>query len=125
MPLKHGTGVRIPARQHFGRLSASLLEDTINMKTWYVYLLLCDQKNFYIGITDDVKKRFREHKNKQSFFTKKFSDINLVYCERYANKYEAARREQQLKGWSGAKKQMLIDGKLGINRIEPAEVLGG
>ena len=125
MPLEHGIGVRIPARQHFGRLSASLSKNRMNMKNWYVYLLLCDQKTFYVGITDDVKRRFGEHKDKQSFFTKKFSDINLVYCERYKDKYEAARREQQFKGWSSTKKQMLIDGKLGINRIEPAEVLGG
>jgi predicted GIY-YIG superfamily endonuclease len=39
----------------------------------------------------------------------------LVYSEQYLNKYEAAKREQQIKGWSHAKKQMLVDGKLGIN----------
>lgn len=63
------------------------------------------------------------HKNKESFFTKKFSDLKLVYCEKYNNKSDASKREKQLKGWSRAKKQMLIDGKLGINRIEPKEVL--
>ena len=94
------------------------------MKNWYVYLLLCDQKTFYAGLTDDVKRRFSEHCNKESFFTKKFSELTLVYCEIYGDKHKAAEREQQLKGWSKAKKQMLIDGKLGINRIEPAEVLG-
>jgi len=84
-------------------------------KTWFVYLLLCDQKTFYVGITTDIGKRMSEHKNKQSFFTKKFSDIRPVYCEKYPSEHEAAMREQQLKGWSRTKKQMLIDGKLGIN----------
>ena len=71
---------------------------------WFVYLLLCDQKTFYVGITPDL-------------FTKKFSEIELVYCEKYDDKYQAAKREKQLKGWSVAKKKMLIEGKLGINRV--------
>ena len=94
------------------------------MRNWYLYLLLCDQKTFYTGITDHVLKRLMQHKNKESFFTKKFSDFKLVYCEEYKNKYEAAKRKAQIKGWSRAKKQMLVDGTLGINRIEPNEVLG-
>lgn len=49
------------------------------------------------------------------FLPKKFSDIKLVYCERYFSEHEAAMREKQLKGWSQKKKQMLVEGKLGIN----------
>lgn len=96
------------------------------MKTeiWYVYILLCDQKTFYVGITNDLKNRIIQHKMKQSFFTKKFSDIKLIYCEKYSNDHEAALREKQIKGWSRTKKQMLIDGKLGINTCtEFAEIL--
>ncbi len=85
------------------------------MKDYFTYILLCDQKTFYVGITDNLKRRIYEHKNKESFFTKKFIDIKLVYCEKYQNQIEAAKREKQFKGWSKAKKQMLIDGKLGIN----------
>jgi len=61
---------------------------------WYVYLLLCDQKTFYVGITTNIVKRTREHTNKESFFTKKFSDIELVYCEKYMTEHEAAIREK-------------------------------
>ena len=78
-------------------------------------MLLCDQKTFYIGISDDFKNRFIQHKNKLVISTKKYSDHKFVYSERYNTKYEAAKREKQLKGWSHAKKQMLVDGKLGIN----------
>jgi len=91
---------------------------------WFVYLLLCDQKTFYVGITPDLKSRLEEHRNKLSFFTKKFSDIEIVYAEKYSDKYMAARREKQLKGWSSAKKKLLIEGKLGINSCtELVEVL--
>lgn len=82
---------------------------------WYVYLLLCDQKTFYVGITNDLINRIKQHKNKASFFTKKFSQIKLVYCEQYQTEKEAVEREKQLKGWNRTKKQMLINGKLGIN----------
>jgi len=95
------------------------------MKNWYVYMLLCDQKTFYVGITENVHRRLLLHKNRESFFTKKFSGFEFVYCERYNSKCEAAERERQIKGWGQAKKQMLINGKLGVNRIEPAEVLAG
>ena len=88
-------------------------------------MLFCDQKTFYIGITDNVQRRLLAHRNKESFFTKKFSDLRLVYCEKYSSKHVAVKREKQLKGWSKVKKQMLIDGKLGINCIELTEVLGG
>jgi putative endonuclease len=84
-------------------------------KSWFVYMLLCDQKTFYVGITDDLKNRFFQHKNKTNISTKKFSDLRLVYAEKYDNKYDSARREKQLKGWSHKKKQMLVDGTLGIN----------
>lgn len=78
-------------------------------------MLLCDEKMFYVGITDDIRGRFSDHENKLSFFTKHFSHHKLVYAEKYRTKHEAAKREQQLKGWSRTKKQLLIEGKLGIN----------
>lgn len=93
-------------------------------KNWYTYMLLCDQKTFYVGMTRNVKNRLEEHVNKQSFFTKKFSDIQLVYCEKYGSEKEAVLREKQLKGWSRAKKQLLLTGDLGVNSIELVEVLG-
>ncbi len=96
------------------------------MQEWFVYFLICDQKTFYVGITPDLKTRLAEHRNKESFFTKKFSDIQLIYCEKYPDKFQAAAREKQLKGWSVAKKKLLIEGKLGINQVtELAKVLAG
>ncbi len=65
-----------------------------------------------MGITRDLDKRVEEHKSKQSFFTKKFSDIRLVYQEKYSDKKSAEQREKQLKGWSSAKKQALIEGNI-------------
>jgi len=85
------------------------------MGSWYVYMLLCNQKMFYMGMTNSILNRFFEHINKKSFFTKKFSDLKFVYAEKYLNKYQAAKRERQLKSWSNTKKQLLVKGKLGYN----------
>lgn len=61
-------------------------------------------------MTDNVERRLKQHKNKESFYTKKFSDIELVYKEVYKTKVSAEKREKQLKKWSIAKKESLING---------------
>lgn len=87
-------------------------------------MLLCDNKFFYIGITNNLPERFKEHTVGLTKSTEEFSLIKLVYCEKYKDKFEAAKREKQLKGWSSAKKQLLISGGLGINTCtEFAEAL--
>jgi len=42
---------------------------------WYVYMLLCDQKTFYVGITANPKNRIARHRNKENISTKEFSDV--------------------------------------------------
>jgi len=80
------------------------------MTNWFIYILFCDQKTFYVGMTDNIERRFLEHKKGYSNFTKKFSDIQLVYTENFATRNEAESRERQIKGWSIAKKKALIIG---------------
>ena len=77
---------------------------------WILYILFCDKKTFYIGITDDLERRLKQHKLKQSFYTKKFSDIECVYTKEFDKRTEAEKREKQIKGWSIAKKKALISG---------------
>ena len=76
----------------------------------FVYILFCDQKKYYVGFTDNLKRRIKEHKEKESQFTRKFSDLSLVYYEEFNNRNVAVDREKQLKGWSKAKKEALIEG---------------
>src|SRR3989338_5145388 len=77
---------------------------------WFLYILFCDQKTFYVGITSDIVKRLTEHKKGKSPYTKKFSDIKLVYKEKFIRRIDAQYREKQIKGWSTAKKKALIQG---------------
>lgn len=79
---------------------------------WYVYILLCDQKTFYVGSTDNLERRLKQHTRKESFYTKKFSDIQLMYKEIFLYRNQAIKREEQLKTWSIAKKKALIPGDI-------------
>ncbi|MDP3729591.1 MAG: GIY-YIG nuclease family protein [bacterium] len=117
--------VRISSKQYRTSASSVQAESEIIDNMWYTYLLLCEQKTFYVGISDNPAERLVEHKTGKSLYTKKFSDIVFIYCEKYPSKHKAALRERQIKGWSRAKKQMLIDRRLGYNVCtELVEVLG-
>ncbi|OGM12879.1 hypothetical protein A3A76_00575 [Candidatus Woesebacteria bacterium RIFCSPLOWO2_01_FULL_39_23] len=77
---------------------------------WYVYILLCDQKTYYVGLTSNIDNRLRSHKSKENIATKEFSGLELVYIEKYKTRRATEKRERQIKGWSKAKKKALIEG---------------
>ena len=61
-----------------------------------------------------MARRLDEHTKGYSGYTKKFSDIRLVYTESLDSRQAAETREQQLKGWSVAKKKALIAGNMAL-----------
>ncbi|MEK7110753.1 MAG: GIY-YIG nuclease family protein [Patescibacteria group bacterium] len=61
---------------------------------WYAYILLCDNRTYYVGSTSDIQKRFGEHLSGYSPFTSKFSTFDLAYQEELPNRFTAERREQ-------------------------------
>jgi len=69
--------------------------------TYYVYILTnYTNTTFYIGITNNIKMRIYEYKNKLiKGFTYKYKLTKLVYSEEYKDIIEAIRREKQLKNW--------------------------
>lgn len=77
---------------------------------WHIYILLCDQKTYYVGLTSNIPQRLQSHKSKKNLGTKKFSDFELLYVEYFETRKMAELRETQLKKWSYAKKKALING---------------
>jgi putative endonuclease len=65
-----------------------------------------------VGLTHNLVQRFNSHLNKENIGTKEFSDLDMVYYEKFETRKEAEYREKQLKGWSRAKKKALIDGDI-------------
>lgn len=75
---------------------------------WFVYLLLCDNKFLYTGLTNDLVHRLKQHQNHHSTYTKQFKDIKLIYSQEFDNKNDAVLREKEIKGWKRQKKLSLI-----------------
>jgi putative endonuclease len=75
-----------------------------------VYILLCERDKLYVGSCEDLKSRFETHlKGEGARFTKQHRPIEIVYSETSDSRAEAMAREAQIKKWSRAKKQALID----------------
>ncbi len=69
---------------------------------FYTYVLLCkdskrNRNEFYIGYTEDLPERFKQHQAGEVKTTKSFDKIILVYYEACLNKSDAIKRELQLK----------------------------
>ncbi len=63
----------------------------------------------YTGITNNIRKRVYEHKNKLiPGFTKKYNISRLIYFETFGDVYSAIAREKTIKGWLRKKKIELI-----------------
>jgi putative endonuclease len=81
------------------------------MNHYYVYILTNKKYGtLYIGFTDNLKRRIKEHKNKSyEGFTAKYNLDKLMYYEILLSADEAKRREQQLKKWNRQWKIELIE----------------
>ena len=70
-------------------------------KTYAVYIMTnYSETSLYIGVTSNLPKRVREHKNKVvEGFTEKYNVDKLVYYETTDSIESAIKREKQLKNW--------------------------
>ena len=67
-------------------------------KTWFVYLILCENDSVYKGITNDLYRRFYEHyMGEGAEWTKLNKPLKVIHWESFATKEEAAKREKDLK----------------------------
>jgi len=74
----------------------------------FVYIALCDEKTYYVGSSNNPKRRLKEHKHKKTPSTRSFADMKIIYTEEFDSKAEASKREFQIKKWSRAKKAALV-----------------
>ncbi|MCL5017310.1 MAG: GIY-YIG nuclease family protein [Patescibacteria group bacterium] len=82
------------------------------MDKYYFVYLMTNKNNavIYTGVTNDLKKRVFQHKNKiVKGFTKKYNITKLVYFEIFDNSYNAISREKQIKAGSRKKKIDLVN----------------
>lgn len=81
------------------------------MKNYFVYILECADKSYYTGVTNNLEKRFSEHKSGtiQSYTSSRLP-VRLIYSANFSDINDAIRFEKQIKGWSRRKKEALIRG---------------
>lgn len=80
-----------------------------NKNKWYVYILRCHDKSFYVGATNDLGRRLAEHQTgKGSKYVRSRVADKIVYTEGFDDKYNAYKREREIKGYSRQKKLELI-----------------
>jgi putative endonuclease len=81
------------------------------VKDYFVYIVKCSDESYYTGVTSNLEQRINEH-NYGIFkgYTSKRLPVTLVFSNRFSDVREAIRAEKQIKGWSRAKKEALIEG---------------
>ena len=68
----------------------------------YVYVLRSEKDGrFYVGMTDNLERRLKEHNSGKTKSTKGYRPWNLFFYEEYPSRTEARQREKYLKGGSG------------------------
>ncbi|MGN1306283.1 MAG: GIY-YIG nuclease family protein [Faecousia sp.] len=78
---------------------------------YYVYFLTNRTNSvLYVGVTNNLQRRLYEHKNELADgFTKRYHVHKLVYFETTTDVKAAIGREKQIKSWSRARKNSLVE----------------
>lgn len=75
-----------------------------------VYIMANRTRTIYTGMTNTLRRRVNEHKEKLiPGFTKRYNINKLVYYEYYDDVRDAIAREKQIKGLLRTKKIALIE----------------
>ena len=75
---------------------------------WFVYLIQSTIDNsYYIGLTENLKKRIVEHNQGKTKSIKHKTPFRLLYFEAYSNKKLARKRELELKNNSFRKRELI------------------
>jgi putative endonuclease len=87
------------------------MNNTNNNKSYYVYLVRCNDDTLYCGISNDVSYRVGQHNlGKGAKYTKSRRPVELVWLEKADNKSEALKRECVVKKMKRIQKLDLING---------------
>jgi putative endonuclease len=88
-----------------------MLEFLQGFHKYYVYIITNKNKTtFYIGVTNNLKRRLEEHKEEinSNSFSSKYKLKYLIYYEEFSWIQLAIAREKELKGWRREKKLNLV-----------------
>jgi putative endonuclease len=77
------------------------------------YILRCGDGTYYVGSARDLDHRLEQHRaGLGGEYTSKRQPVTLVWLEEHSRIDEAWEREKRLQGWSRAKREALVEGRL-------------
>ncbi len=81
--------------------------------SYYVYIVECKDETFYTGITWNIRRRIEQHNGMNLWpgakYTKSRRPVFLVHLEKFSSRVGALKREREIKEFSHAEKQELIN----------------
>lgn len=79
----------------------------------WTYILSCADGSFYVGSARDLDSRLAQHhEGHAGAYTAKRRPIQLAWATEFTHIEDAWTAERRIHGWSRAKKQALIDGRV-------------
>ena len=67
-------------------------------RSFFVYLLLCEDGSYYTGYTKNVKSRFERHRRgRGARYTRMVRPMRVVYVRRFGSRAAAMRMERKIK----------------------------
>jgi putative endonuclease len=70
------------------------------VRTYHVYIMASASRVLYVGVTGDLARRVREHKQTRvPGFTARYRLTELVYFEAFGDIRARRRQRKQIKGW--------------------------
>lgn len=80
----------------------------VGYREFWVYVLLCSDRSYYIGHTEDLEARLAAHqRGALAGYTLSRRPVELIWAEPFNDRENAITRERQVKQWSRAKKAAL------------------
>src|SRR6186713_2927932 len=82
-----------------------------NSEMYFVYILRTSSNTLYIGQTNNLERRLKEHKSKasrSSKYMRAFLSFTLVYSEKHISRGAAMKREAEMKKWPKNKKEAFL-----------------
>jgi len=78
---------------------------------FWIYILRCSDGSYYTGHTDNLEKRLATHQSGElPGYASTRLPVKLVFSQSMPTREEALSAEQQIKGWSRAKKEAMMQG---------------
>jgi putative endonuclease len=72
------------------------------MKKHFTYILnSISHQNTYVGITEDIDRRLKEHNSGKTKSTKAFAPYSILHYECFDSRFDARKREKFLKSDAG------------------------